>query len=330
MPQPERPDEFELIERLFAPLAAEAPGALGLTDDAAFFAPTPGMETVLTVDAIVEGVHFLADDPADSVAQKLLRVNVSDLAAKGAMPRGYLLVTSWRADTPLSWMEAFARGLRGDQALFGLSLWGGDTVSSPGPLTFSLTAIGEVPRGEMIRRGGARAGDGLYLTGTVGDGALGLAAAQGALVALDEPDIAHLIGRYRRPEPRLAVGLRLRGLAHAALDVSDGLMADLGHLCAVSGVGARVEVASLPLSGAARRALAAEPALIETVLGGGDDYELLFAAPSDREGEIAGIAAETGVPIARIGRLADAREGVAAIGADGRALSVKRLGFRHF
>lgn len=330
MPRPERPDEFQLIERLFAPLAADAPGALGLTDDAAFFAPTPGMETVLTVDAIVEGVHFLADDPAESVARKLLRVNISDLAAKGAVPRGYLLVTSWRPETPLAWMETFADGLRRDQALFGLSLWGGDTVSAPGPLSFSLTAIGEVPRGEMIRRGGARAGDGLYLTGTLGDGALGLAAARGELGALDAPDIAHLVGRYRRPEPRLAVGLRLRGLARAALDVSDGLMADLGHLCTVSGVGARVEVASLPLSGAARRALAAEPALIATILGGGDDYELLFAAPSDREGEIAAIAAETGVPIARIGRLADAREGVVAIGADGRALSVKRLGFRHF
>lgn len=330
MPQPDRPDEFSLIEKLFAPLAAEAPGALGLTDDAAFFVPTPGMETVLTVDAIVEGVHFLPDDPAESVARKLLRVNISDLAAKGAIPRGYLLVTSWRPDTPLPWMEAFADGLRKDQALFGLSLWGGDTVSTPGPLSFSLTAIGEVPYGGMIRRSGAKAGDGLYVTGTLGDGALGLEAARGALGALGREDITALAERYRHPEPRLTVGLRLRGLARAALDVSDGLMADLGHLCAASGVGARVEVATLPLSGAAGRALNADPSLMETILGGGDDYEILFAAPPARADEIARIASETGVRITRIGGVGDAGEGVDAVTPDGRPVPLKRLGFRHF
>ena len=330
MPAPDRPDEFSLIEKLFAPLAAGAPGALGLTDDAAVFAPTPGMETVLTVDAIVEGVHFLPGDPAGNVARKLLRVNLSDLAAKGATPRGYLLVTSWRPDTPLSWMEAFAEGLRLDQAEFGLSLWGGDTVSAPGPLSFSLTAIGEVPRGRMIRRGGAQPGDALYLTGTVGDGALGLLAARGELGFLEEAESAALVQRYRLPEPRLGVGLRLGELAHAALDVSDGLMADLGHMCAVSGVGARVEVARLPLSAAARRVLEARPGLIETVLGGGDDYELLFAASPEAAGEIAEIAASAQVPVTRIGEIRPAGEGIAAVDVHGQKLSLKRAGFRHF
>lgn len=330
MPQPERPDEFSLIEKLFAPLAADAPGALGLTDDAAIFSPTAGMETVLTVDAIVEGVHFLGTDPAGSVAKKLLRVNLSDLAAKGADPRGYLMVTSWRPDTPLAWMEAFTEGLRGDQLRFGISLWGGDTVSTPGPLSFSLTAIGEVPQGGMIRRGGARAGDAIYVTGTLGDGALGLAAARGQLPALAAGDLDHLIGRYRCPEPRSTVGPRLRGLAHAALDVSDGLLADLEHLCRVSGVGAHVETAALPLSDAAGKALAGDSRLMETILTGGDDYEILFAAPPAHAAGIARVAAETGVPITRIGWIDDAGEGVLALGADGRPLIPKQLGFRHF
>jgi len=326
----ETPDEFALIAELFAPLAASAPEALALKDDAALYTASPGRQTVLTVDAMVEGVHFRPDDPAESVARKLLRVNLSDLAAKGATPRGYLLVTAWRDGTPLSWMQEFAAGLAADQQTFGVSLWGGDTVRTPGPANFTLTAIGETPTGAMLRRGGARAGDGLYVTGTVGDAALGLVVLQGGLGQLDGIHREWLAGRYRRPEPRLSVGERLRGLASAALDISDGLMADLGHLCAVSGVGARIDLTRLPLSDAGRAALALDEGLTETISGGGDDYEILFAAAPARETEIALVAAETQVPIARIGTVLPAGESIAAVDGTGQPVALKRLGYRHF
>jgi thiamine-monophosphate kinase len=334
MALPDAPDEFALIAELFAPLAADAPGAFGLTDDAAVFTPGEGRDLVLTVDALVEGVHFLANDPPGTIARKLLGVNLSDLAAKGATPKGYLLTAAFRPDTPFAWMRGFAEGLRLGQQAFGLSLWGGDTVSTPGPLSFSLTALGEVPKGGMLRRSGARAGDDIYVTGTIGDGALGLLAAQGKLSGLGAEDAASLAGRYRVPAPRVTAGPRLIGVASAALDVSDGLMADLGHMCAASGVGALVETASLPLSPAAGRALAAEPSLLGTILGGGDDYEILFAAPPAHAAQIARIALETGVPMTRIGRLGEAGEQtgekVRAIDPDGRIFIPNHLGFRHF
>lgn len=325
-----RPDEFTLIANIFAPLSADAPGAYGLKDDAASFAPRADMDIVLTVDALVEGVHFLSSDPADSVAQKLLRVNLSDLAAKGATPRGYLLTTAWRQDTKLEWISDFAAGLAADQRSFGVALWGGDTVSSPGPLTFSLTAIGEAPAGRMLRRAGAKAGDALFLTGTAGDAALGLDVAQGRLTVPEE-DRAALVARYRLPEPRVGLGPHLIGVAHAALDVSDGLMADLAHLCDVSGVGARIiDAAKLPLSPAAARCLARDPALIERILTGGDDYEILFAAPLEKVAELKSLATATGVRITRIGTVLDAAEGLSAVSAAGEPLALKQLGFRHF
>ncbi|PKQ06318.1 MAG: thiamine-phosphate kinase [Alphaproteobacteria bacterium HGW-Alphaproteobacteria-11] len=324
------PDEFELIAELFAPLAASAPEALALKDDAALHAPTPGCETVLTIDAMVEGVHFLPDDPAESVARKLLRVNLSDLAAKGATPRGYLLVTAWRDGTPLAWMRDFAHGLAADQKIFGIQLWGGDTVRTPGPASFTLTAIGEVPAGQMLRRGGASAGDGLYVTGTLGDAALGLMVLQGGLEGLGAAHRDDLEGRYRLPEPRVAAGMRLHGIASAALDVSDGLMADLGHLCAVSGAGARIEIERLPLSEAGRAALALDKGLIEAVAGGGDDYEILFAAPAGSDAAIAHVAAETGTPIVRIGTVLPAAEGINPVDGAGQPVALKHLGYRHF
>jgi thiamine-monophosphate kinase len=324
-----RPDEFTLIADIFAPLSAAAPGAYGLKDDAASFAPRDGMDIVLTVDALVEGVHFLSSDPADSIARKLLRVNLSDLAAKGATPVGYLLTTAWRPDTKLEWISDFAAGLAADQRSFGVALWGGDTVSSPGPLTLSLTAIGEAPAGRMLRRAGAKAGDALFLTGTAGDAALGLDVVQDRL-RVPEEDRAALVARYRLPEPRVGLGPRLIGVAHAALDVSDGLMADLAHLCDVSGVGARIDAAKLPLSPAAARCLAREPALIERILTGGDDYEILFAAPLEKVAELESLAIAAGVRITRIGTALDAAESLSAVSASGEQLALKQLGFRHF
>ncbi|MDO8840192.1 MAG: thiamine-phosphate kinase [Parvibaculum sp.] len=326
----EAPDEFALIAELFVPLAASAPEALALKDDAALYTASPGHQTVLTVDAMVEGVHFLPDDPAECVARKLLRVNLSDLAAKGATPKGYLLVTAWREGTPLSWMRAFATGLATDQQIFAIALWGGDTVRTPGPPSFTLTAVGEVPAGTMLKRGGARVGDGIYVTGTIGDAALGLKVLQGGLEGLDRVRRDWLAGRYRLPEPRMAAGGALRGIASGALDVSDGLMADLGHLCAVSGVGARIELGRVPLSSAARAALALDGGLIEAIAGGGDDYEILFAAAPGREVEIADIAAETRTPIVRIGTVLPAAEGVNPVDGAGRPVAFKHLGYRHF
>lgn len=324
------PDEFALIAELFAPLAVSAPEALALKDDAALYAATPGCETALTVDAMVEGVHFLPDDPAESVARKLMRVNLSDLAAKGATPKGYLLVTAWREGTPLEWMRAFARGLATDQKIFGIDLWGGDMVRTPGPASFTLTAVGEVPAGQMLRRGGASAGEGLYVTGTLGDAALGLTVLQGGLEGLGAAHRGYLADRYRLPEPRVAAGGRLREIASAALDVSDGLMADLGHLCAVSGVGARIELERLPLSEAGRAALALNGELIEAIAGGGDDYEILFAAPEGKDAGIARVAAETGTPIVRIGTVLPVADGITPVDGTGRPVALKHLGYRHF
>lgn len=325
---PQPPDEFDLIATYFAPLAASAPGAHGLGDDAASFQPSPGMELVLTVDAIVEGVHFLPVDPADDIARKLLRVNLSDLAAKGARPLGYLLTTAWTPATPVEWIAAFARGLGADQKLFDVALWGGDTVSTPGPMSFSLTAIGEVPSGQMLRRSGGRPGDDLYVTGTLGDAALGLAVAQGQL-STSEADATYLIGRYRRPEPRVAFGRGLVGVAHASLDVSDGLMADLTHLCVQSGLGARVEAVALPLSEAAAACLSSSAALIEKVMTGGDDYELLFSAPAQAAKAIDSLARQSNTQVTRIGALVDAKEGVVALNDKGQPMVFPKLGFRH-
>ncbi|MES1991153.1 MAG: thiamine-phosphate kinase [Pseudomonadota bacterium] len=319
-----RPDEFSLIAKYFAPLASGASGAYGLGDDAASYTPTVGHALVLTVDAIVEGVHFLPTDPAEDVARKLLRVNLSDLAAKGATPRGYLLTTAWTAATPEDWIASFARGLGADQSLFGLSLWGGDTVSTPGPLSFTLTAIGEVKHGGMLRRTGALAGDDIWVTGTIGDGALGLLVALGKLDP--SPD---LLARYRVPEPRVTFGQRLAGLAHASLDVSDGLMADLTHLCEESGVGARIDASALPLSSAAQACLSHMPELIETVMTGGDDYELLFAASPDVASAIDSAARQSNTRTTRIGKLVPKAEGINAFDAGGVALSFKQTGFRH-
>lgn len=323
------PDEFALIADLFAPLARGFPGALGLTDDAALLAAQPGSDTVVTVDAMVAGIHFLPDDPAGLVARKLVRVNLSDLAAKGARPFAVLLAAAFPRGTGTDWLEAFAAGLGRDLAEFGVALIGGDTVATPGPLTLSLTAFGRVDAGRALLRSGARPGDRLWLTGTLGDGALGLSAAQGTLAGVDEPDLAFLADRYRLPQPRVSVGPRLVGLASAGMDVSDGLVQDLGHLCRASGVGAVVERAQVPLSPAARRAVAGDDSRLARVLTGGDDYELLFTAPPGGTEALHLVAAETGVALTSIGRIVEGA-GVTVLDEAGHPLAVGQGGWRHF
>ena len=301
IPPASLPGEFDLIARYFAPIAAAYPGALGLKDDAAFLDLAPGHQMVATTDAIVAGVHFLADDPPDLIAKKLVRVNVSDLAAKGAKPVACLLaLTLPRGTTPM-WLEAFARGLADDCAAFSIPLVGGDTTATDGPLTLALTALGEVPVGQGSLRSGAKVGDRIFVTGTIGDGALGLEVAKGGLLELAIPLREYLLHRYRIPEPKMALGIALRGLIHAAIDVSDGLLADLGHICETSGVAADIQAAMVPMSDGVQIALAKDPDLLARVLGGGDDYELLFTADPNDSDRIINIGIEVGVPVTGIG-----------------------------
>ncbi|MGQ0662613.1 MAG: thiamine-phosphate kinase [Pseudomonadota bacterium] len=321
--------EFEAIARYFAPLAKDVPGAHSLAEDAASLSLAAAHELVVTTDALVEGVHFLADDPPDLVARKALRVNLSDLAGKGAVPRWYLLdaVLPRRIGEP--WIAAFASGLAADQAEFAVVLVGGDMASTPGPLTLAITALGEVPAGRMLRRSGARAGDVIFHSGTIGDGALGLRVRRGELAFLDASARDFLARRYRLPEPRVALGPRLVGVASAALDVSDGLVADLGHICTTSGLGAVIEEARVNLSPAAKAALAYDPEAMASVLGGGDDYEILFTAPAPSKPKLAALAAALGVPMTAIGEMRPG-QGVTVLGPDGRRRAVERGGWTHF
>lgn len=323
------PDEFSLIAQLFAPLAAGLPGAFGLTDDAAVLSHDPGEELVTTMDTLVAGVHFFADDPPGLIAAKLVGVNVSDLAAKGARPYAALLSVALPVGTTLEWARAFADGLGEALARFGLALAGGDTVSTPGPLTVTLAVMGRLAQGAMPRRATARAGDRIWISGTIGDGALGLAVRRGGLAGLAAADRAFLLERYLTPSPRLDLGRRLPGLIHAAMDVSDGLIQDLGHICRQSGLGAEIEAALVPLSPAARRALADTETSLASLVGGGDDYELLFTAPPERDAAIAAAAAAAGVAVTVVGRMV-AGEGVRLLDAQGRDMAVAVSGWRHF
>lgn len=321
--------EFALIAEVMAPLARTRPGAFGLTDDAAILRPRPGRTVVVTADAMVAGVHFAADDPPALVARKLLRVNLSDLAAMGASATGYLLVVVLDEPSREDWIDEFGRGLAVDQDAFGVGLLGGDTTAGAGPLSVSITAFGEVREEALLRRSGAAAGDLVYVSGTLGDAALGLGIVQGAVAAPDRDAEEWLVGRLRLPSPRLDLGFRLGHLAGAAIDVSDGLIADLGHLCACSGVGAEVEFSRVPLSGAAREVMASDPGIRERILGGGEDYELLFSLPPDNAPAVDALARELGLPLTPIGRFVSGG-GVRVEAEDGGAIEVAHPGFVHF
>jgi thiamine-monophosphate kinase len=321
-------DEFSLIADIFAPLARNAPGAYGLTDDAACVSVPAGRRLVITNDMIVSGVHFLADDPPDLVGRKLLRINISDLAAMGATPGAYLLAIALPRGIDENWLEAFARGLGEDQAIYGMSLIGGDTVATDGPLTASLTALGEVRDGGEVLRSGAQTGDLVFVSGTLGDAALGLMALRGEVNGVDDDDRTALTGRFHLPQPRVALGGRLSGLASAAIDVSDGLVADLGHICDCSGVGAEIEASSLPLSDAARSAITIEPSLAVTPLTGGDDYEIVFTCPADAGPKVKILSEAIGLPITHIGRIVDRPE-VVVYDEGRRRIYLKSTGYKH-
>ncbi|WP_308719887.1 thiamine-phosphate kinase [Komagataeibacter xylinus] len=311
------PAEFGFIARVFRPLAGD--GALDLRDDAAVFTPPAGQQLVVAADAMVEGVHFLPDDPSHTIGRKLLRCNLSDLAAMDATPLGYLLTVSMPPARDEAWFAGFAAGLAQDQRQFAITLLGGDTTATSGPLVLSLTILGHVAPGMALRRNTARVGDGLWVTGTIGDGAMGLLARQGQV---PDPD-GFLASRYQLPRPRL--GLALGGIASAGMDVSDGLVQDLGHMARESGVGAIIEAPQVPLSPAVR---ALGPSWLPQCLTGGDDYELLLAVPPAQESRLLAHAARVGVAVTRIGQIVPG-SGVRVRDEAGRDIKLARRGWSH-
>lgn len=328
MPSVDVAGEFETIRKLFAPLAHKEWGR-GLMDDVASLPTRPGHDLVLTKDAIVEGVHFLPTDPLDTVAQKLLRVNLSDLAAKGAEPFGYLLACAWSERCGWPEREAFAAGLKSDQKAFAVALLGGDTVTTTGPAAFSLTGLGWAPKGGVVGRKGARVGDAVFVTGFIGDGWLGLQAAQGKLT-LEQERILALVDHYRAPTPRVEFAPVIREMASASVDVSDGLIADLGHLAEASGVGIEIDLEVTPLSAAGSAWLEGRvdpQAALEKLVTGGDDYEIAFTAAAKDEAALRREAERRHLNLTRLGRVTQGQGVTARFG--GRPVPFEAPGFTH-
>ena len=323
--------EDRLIARHFKPLAKH-PGTFGFSDDASAITPPAGHDLVLKTDGLIAGVHFFPDDPADGVARKALRVNLSDLAAKGAAPLGFLLAIALMKGFDETWLAAFARGLGEDAETYKCPLLGGDTDSTPGPTSISIAAFGSLPTGTMVRRAGAQAGDHVFVSGTIGDAALGLLVRKGeaATWKLDAASAGQLVSRYRLPQPRNALAETVRTHASAAMDVSDGLAADLAKLCRVSNVSAEIAVARVPLSGAARHALGADAALIEPILTGGEDYEILCAIPPANAQAFVEAAAAANVPVTDIGRIVAGNAPPRFLDAKGEAMRFSQPGYSHF
>ncbi len=317
--------EFDIIAEIFAPLAT-APGAFGLTDDAAVLPARPGMDWIVTTDQIAEGTDFFAHDPAGSVGQKALRVNLSDLAAKGAAAQFYLLNLALPVGMTREWLTAFAAGLARDQQNYGISLLGGDTSRGEGPVSIAITAFGLVPEGKMLKRAGAKPGQGVYVTGTIGDSGGGLAIFRREKHTLNEAARESLTQSYRLPRPPASFGPKLIGLASASVDVSDGLIADLAHLAKASGVKLVIDAAAIPRSPALRAFWGDSEAAIIRAATAGDDYQIAFTADPAVEEAIAKLDANT--VITRIGTVTTG-EGVALMH-QGKAANVPAPGYRHF
>jgi thiamine-monophosphate kinase len=323
-----RPGEFALIERYFRPLATDR-GAFGLLDDAALYRQRPGDDLVLTADMLASGVHFFADDPPESIARKSLRVNLSDLAGKGAEPFGYLLSLALPADWTEAWMKRFSAGLLADQKRYGVTLLGGDTIRASGGVTISITALGRIPKGEMVRRSGAKPGDAIFVSGTIGDAALGLRIRQGSIEAR-RSEAKHLLHRLLHPQPRMALAPIVRRHASAAMDVSDGLVGDLAHICDVSSVSAEIRADLVPLSPAARSILARTPDALATILGGGEDFEILATVSERSAPAFAAAAKAAGVPVTRIGAIVKGKGPPLVRDDGGRIVQIATAGHTHF
>jgi thiamine-monophosphate kinase len=323
--------EFEIIARHFAPLAG--PGALGLLDDAALLAVPAGEELVVTTDAIVAGVHFFADDPPETIGVKALAVNLSDLAGKGARPLGFQLALMLPPDIKDGWLADFATGTGRLARQAGCALTGGDTVSTPGPLSISITAFGTVPAGRMVPRGMARAGDRLVVTGCIGDGAIGLkvraAEREGRRWPLANDHLAYLKGRYLTPRARFAVAGAVQRWARAAMDVSDGFVGDLRKMLALSGRGADVRLDDVPLSVAARAAIRFNPELEAVALTGGDDYEILAAIPEEDVALFLRECFAEGVPAVVVGEVTGTHTAVRFIDVSGVERQFQRGSYEH-
>jgi thiamine-monophosphate kinase len=320
--------EDRLITRFFQPLATH-PGALGLSDDAAIITPPAGCELVLKTDAIIGGVHFFPDDPARTIAMKAMRVNLSDLAAKGARPLGFLMSLALPRDIESDWLTGFVQGLREDTESFECSLFGGDTDRTPGPIMVSIAMFGTVPVGTMVRRAGAQEGDRIFVTGTIGDAALGLLLRKGTKWDLTETQQQYLATRYLLPQPRNVLAEAVRLHASAAMDVSDGLAGDLAKLARVSGVHAEIAADLIPMSEAARAAIACDSGLLETALTGGDDFEIICTVPLAEVESFRAAARAANVSITEIGRVVKG-EGTRFIDKDGKLLAFRRPSFSHF
>ena len=323
-----RPGEFALIDRYFRPLAGD-PGAFNLKDDAALYRQRPDEDLVITADMVVEGVHFLPEDAAGSIARKALRVNLSDLASKGAEPFGYLMSIALPDRWTAKWVGDFARGLAADQSQYGVTLLGGDTTRSAGGLAISITAIGRVPKGRIILRSGARVGDIIFVTGTIGDGALGLRIRQGEISAKGRGRQI-LLDRYLHPQPRTMLAPVLLRHATAAIDVSDGLVGDLAHICDESGVGAEIGAYAVPLSPAAAAVLAADRKALPAILNGGDDYEILATVPESAAAAFAEEAESMGIPVTRIGEIVRGEGPPVVRDAGGRPIRLTAKSHTHF
>jgi len=321
--------EDDLIARYFRPLATD-PGAFGLIDDAALLKQA-GDDIVVTTDAIIEGVHFLPDDPPDTIARKVLRVNLSDLAAKGAVPAGFVLTMALR-DAKDEWLAPFARALGEDASAFGCPVLGGDTVSTPGPLMISITAFGRVPPGRMVPRTGAKPGDRIAVTGTIGDAALGLRVLKGQITGdtLDPSSREFLIQRYRVPQPRNALAVVIREHASAAMDVSDGLAGDLAKLCKASEVSSTINLAAVPLSKPAQALVTQGHSNFESIVSGGDDYEVVCTVPENRWDSLVAAAARANVQLTDIGKVEAGDAAPRFLDAAGEVVALKRLSYSHF
>ena len=310
------PSEFALIDQYFKRPTRHT--VLGVGDDAALIAPTPGCELVVSTDILVEGTHFLDATDPEALGWKCLAVNISDMAAMGAQPRWATLGITVPPAPTFEWLDDFARGFFACADAFGVDLIGGDTTR--GPRAFCVTILGEVAARQALRRSGARAGDSIWISGRPGRAARGLAHLQGRTIP-DEPRLTDCLAALHHPQPRVALGLALSGIATAAIDVSDGVLADLGHVLDQSAVAARLQIPDLPAAGLER----------DCVLAGGDDYELLFTAAAAADTEIAALAAELQLPLTRIGEIIAGSPGELVLcDADGKNITPARRGFDHF
>lgn len=328
---PDHLGEFELIERYLRPLAND-PNAFGLTDDAALLDVPDGKQLVVSKDVLIAGRHFFVDDPPNRIAQKALRTNVSDLIAKGATPYRFSLGLVFPKAPKAEFMDSFTSGLRADQELYGWSLIGGDTTKSLSDFMISITAYGLCDEGGMIKRAGAQPGDAVFVSGTLGDSALGLHLRRHSelFVNLTDQERTELLDAYLLPSPRHGLEKMIASYASASMDISDGLFADLAHMCQGSGVSAEIKQTAIPLSMTAEKAIKAEPELLTVALRGGDDYQCLMAVSPECEDKFLADCRTNGFKVRKIGVLVEQTDPLLKLTSEGEAINGDLAGFTHF